>query len=80
MTEDIEREERAIYVIITIACLPVVVAVLLEGGAFDGGASLSLMMAIDALVGLAGLGLHGLRGRRRRLPHARIHQPSSRSR
>jgi hypothetical protein len=60
--------------------VPVLVAVLLEGGVFDGGASLSLIVAVAALAGLLGLGVHGLRARRVRLPRARVHQPSSRSR
>jgi hypothetical protein len=78
--DEIEREERAIYVVIGLACLPVVIAAFVHGGALDGGASLSLLMVVVALGGLIGLAWHKHRRRREVIPRAQLHQPSSRSR
>lgn len=60
-------EERAIYVVIALASLPVVIASLLHGGALDSGATISLLLVTLALVGLLP------RRRCPRLPRARVH-------
>ncbi|MDX2089521.1 MAG: hypothetical protein SFX73_16830 [Kofleriaceae bacterium] len=78
--DEIEREERAIYVVIGLACLPVVIAAFIHGGALDGGASISLLMVVLALGGLSGLAKHNFRRKRAgRIPRAQLHHPSSRS-
>lgn len=51
--EMIEREERAIYVIMALAGLPVVIGVLVHGGVLDAGATISLACVVLALVGLS---------------------------
>jgi hypothetical protein len=70
---DIEREERAIYIIIAAACLPVVIGALMHGGALDVGATISLIIVVVALVGLVGLWIRSHRDRGPRVPRARIH-------
>jgi len=71
--DEIEREERIIYVVIALACLPVVIAAFVHGGSLDGGASISLIMVVVAIVGLLGIAAHRLRDRRdARLPSARV--------
>ena len=68
---EIEREERAIYIIITAALLPVVVAALARGGvSLDGGTTLSFLIVALGVVGLA----TGVRAMRSRLPRARVHR------
>ena len=70
--DEIEREERIIYVVIALACLPVVIAAFIHGGALDGGASISLIMVVAAIVGLLGIAAHRFRDRRKaKLPTAR---------
>lgn len=78
--DEIEREERAIYVVIGLACLPVVIAAIIHGGALDGGASISLLMVVVAIGGLIGLAWHRHRAKREIIPRAQLRQPSSRSR
>ena len=69
--DDIEREERAIYAIITVAISPVLIALLVERGVFDAGATLSVIFGALGIVGL----LAGLRAvYARRLPRARVHR------
>lgn len=70
---DVQREERAIYAIIAMAVSPVVIGLLIEGGVIDGGATLSILVVVAALVGL--LTTFGLL-RRKRIPEARIHTRS----
>jgi hypothetical protein len=68
---DIESEERAIYWIITVALSPVLIGMVAEGGQFDGGATLSLILVASCVTGL----LAGLRAfTRGRLPRARVHR------
>lgn len=68
---ELAREERAIYAIITAALAPVVVGILIEGQAIEGGGALSLLLVV---LGVAGL-LAGLRAfGRSRLPRARVHR------
>jgi hypothetical protein len=69
--QEIEREERAIYIIILGALSPVVVAVLLRGdGVFDAGTTLSFLIVALGILGLAA----GLRAWRARLPRARVYR------
>jgi hypothetical protein len=68
---EIEREERAIYLIIVTALSPVVVAVLYGGGAeVDGGATLGLLIVVLGMLGLRA----GVRAMRSKLPRARVHR------
>lgn len=71
MTDDqqeIEGEERGIYAIVGVACLPIVVAVLAESKVeLDGGNIICF-----AIVILAALGLFSLLRRRDRVPRARV--------
>jgi hypothetical protein len=68
---EIEREERAIYIIIMAALSPVVVAALARGGvSLDGGTTLSFLIVALGVVGLA----TGVRAMRSRLPRARVHR------
>ncbi|HEU0034396.1 MAG TPA: hypothetical protein VFQ53_27425 [Kofleriaceae bacterium] len=46
-----EREERAVYAIIAIACTPVVIAAL-SSGDFDGGATLCALVVAACVLGL----------------------------
>jgi len=70
---DIEREERGIYAIITMASAPVVIGLALEGGVFDGGSTLSLALVAVGVVGL----LAGLRAIvARKIPRAIVHRDS----
>jgi hypothetical protein len=74
MTEedlDIQREERAIYAIMIAACAPVVIALVIEGGVLDGGATLSLAVVVLGFVGLiAGIVAAARARRNARLPRA----------
>ncbi len=66
---EIEREERAIYWIITIAISPVVIGLLLKRTVIDAGGTLSLILVSLGIVGL----LAGLRAfTASRVPRARI--------
>ncbi len=68
---EIEREERAIYGIITLAISPVVIAIFLEGGDIDAGGTLSLILVILGILGfVAGLRAFGSA----RIPRARVHR------
>ena len=68
---EIEREERAIYMIITVALSPVVASALIQDGVeLDGGTTLSFLIVA---LGLAGL-VAGVRAMRSRLPRARVHR------
>ena len=71
MTDDqneIEGEERGIYMIVGAACLPIVIAVLAESKMeLDGG-----NIIVFAIVILAALGLFSLLRPRQRVPQARI--------
>jgi hypothetical protein len=69
--QEIDREERAIYAIITFAILPVVIGMLLEGRVFDAGGTLSLALVVLGVIGLVvGFRLVGAR----RIPRARVHR------
>lgn len=70
---EVKREERAIYAIIAMAVSPVVIGLLIQGGVIDGGATLSILVVVAALVGL--LTTFGLL-RRKRIPAARVHTRS----
>jgi hypothetical protein len=68
---EIEREERAIYIIILAALSPVVIAALYRGGAaLDGGTTLSFLIVALGVLGLVA----GIRAMRARLPRARVHR------
>jgi hypothetical protein len=68
---EIRREERAIYIIILVALSPVVIAALYDGGAeMDGGTTLSFLIVVLGVIGLA----TGIRAMRSRLPRARVHR------
>jgi hypothetical protein len=65
---EIEREERAIYLIMLAAMAPVVIGLAIDRRTIDGGAALSLILVALGVIGL----LAGLRTiLRRRLPRAR---------
>jgi len=64
---DIQREERAIYLIILASIAPVVIALVIDRGAVDSGGTLSLILGSFGVVGL----LAGLRAVQSRLPRAR---------
>lgn len=70
---DLAGEERAIYVIMAVAVVPILIGALIHGGAFDGGETLALGVVVAAAVGLLARLLT-----RPSLPRARVH--SSRSR
>lgn len=71
---EIEAEERAIYWIVTLAILPVVVGIFIDGGTIDGGGTLSLVLVSLGVIGL----VTGLRiFTRSRLPRARVHRRRS---
>ena len=61
----IEREERAIYFVLALAGIPVLLALAIDGGTIDAGATISL-----ACVVLATIGAYRLFARRPRLPKA----------
>lgn len=68
---EIQREERAIYIIILVALSPVLVAALIrDGAAIDGGTTLSFLIAVLGVLGLA----TGVRAMDARLPRARLHR------
>lgn len=64
---EIDREERAIYLIVIAACAPIVFALALRGGYIDGGNTLILLLVALGMCGL----FAGARLRRTRLPRAR---------
>jgi hypothetical protein len=68
---DIEREERAIYVIIVLACLPILIALAVQQRAIDGGNVLILILVSLGALGLAA-GVRAWLGGK--LPRARIHR------
>ena len=68
---EIAREERHIYAIVVAASLPVVFAIAVDGGAMDGGATLSLVLTVLGVVGLIAGIIGGLRALlKQRLPRA----------
>lgn len=68
---EIQREERAIYIIILVALSPVLIAALIRDGAeIDGGTTLSFLIAMLGVLGLVA----GVRAMRARLPRARLHR------
>jgi hypothetical protein len=70
-TTEIQREERAIYIIIAVALSPVVVSALINSDAeIDGGTTLSFLIVALAVIGLAAV----VRAMRTRLPRARVHR------
>ena len=66
-----EREEKAIYAIIAIAVAPVIVAVAIQGGVIDSGATLCMLVAVIGLLGV-------LWRRRSTFPRARVHRATPR--
>ena len=66
---EIEREERAIYVIIAMALSPIVIGVLLRGGGeIDAGMTMSFGLVVLAVIGIVA----SIRAiRRDRIPRAR---------
>lgn len=48
----IQREELGIYASIVAASAPVVIGLAIEGGDFDGGATLSMVLVVLGVVGL----------------------------
>ncbi len=72
---EVEREERGIYAIITMASLPVVLGLLLEGGSMDGGTTLSLVLVVLGVTGLiAGLVAGARALSRPKIPRATVHR------
>mgnify|MGYP003522136757 CR=1 FL=1 len=69
--QQIEKEERGIYLVMVLAGLPIVGALLVEDRSIDGGNTLMLAIVALATVGLAA-GLKSMTSRR--LPHARARQ------
>jgi hypothetical protein len=67
--DDIEHEERGIYLIMLVASLPIVIALFAEGRDFDGGNTLMLILVVLGVGGLAA-GLRKLRASR--VPRARV--------
>jgi hypothetical protein len=65
--EAIEREERAIYLVMALAGLPVLIALCIEGGTIGAGETISLACVVLAMIGLS----YRLR-RTRRLPKATL--------
>jgi predicted membrane channel-forming protein YqfA (hemolysin III family) len=65
--QDIEHEERAIYLLLICVCTPILVSLAIRGGFIDGGNTLILIVVALALAGfLAGLGvIRRSRSRRR---------------
>jgi uncharacterized membrane protein len=51
--EDVECEERAIYVTAIAALAPIVILALVRHAAFDGGTTLCLVLTVCAIVLLA---------------------------
>jgi hypothetical protein len=70
--DEVEREERAIYVIIMVVFIPVVVALWLDGQVVDAGGTLSLMLIAAGALGLVATRRALRRGSR--LPRARVHR------
>ncbi len=69
--DDVASEERGIYAIITMACAPVVIGLWIEGGTFDAGSTLSLVLMVAGVIGL----LAGLRAlMTHRIPRATVHR------
>ena len=68
--DDITHEERAIYLVILGAMVPIVTITALTGGTFDGGSTLCLGLLVLAILGLFAM----LVVQRRRLPRARMHK------
>jgi hypothetical protein len=66
-----EREESAVYAIIAIAVAPVIVAVAIQGGVIDSGATLCMLVAVIGILGL-------IWRRRSSFPRARIHRATPR--
>jgi len=64
---DIQREERAIYLIILAAIAPVIIALAIHRDAIDSGGTLSLIVAGLGVIGL----IAGLRAFRSKIPRAR---------
>lgn len=60
--QDIEREERAIYLILLAVCTPILISLLIRRGVIDGGDTVILIVVG---LGIAGL-VAGLRHRSRR--------------
>lgn len=67
--DDIQHEERGIYLVILGAMIPIVFGTLLAHDVFDAGSTISLGLLVLALFGLVSRSLL----RRPRLPEARLH-------
>jgi hypothetical protein len=65
--DDIQREERAIYLVAIVVLAPVVVLALVQRLSFDGGVTMCLATVVLGVIGLIATFL----GRRDRLPPAR---------
>ena len=72
---DLEREERAIYIITILVLAPVVVVAIARRASFDGGTTLCLIAAVLGVIGVATSIARRLR--RPGLPCARARQPRS---
>lgn len=71
---EVEREERAIYLIVLAACAPILIALGIENRAIEGGNALMLILVA---LGLVGLLAGAIAMRRARVPHARAISSSS---
>jgi hypothetical protein len=75
--DEVEREERAIYLIVIAALAPVVVVAVVRNVDFGGGTTLCLTGVVLGAIGLMASVVRALR--RPRLPRARVRVSRSRS-
>ena len=78
MSEDVESEERVIYLMAIFVLAPIVILEVVRPVVFDGGSSLCLLTVVLAAVGLAKSLVRG--ARQRLLPPARTRRSIARSR
>jgi hypothetical protein len=71
--QDINREERGIYLVILGAMIPIVFGTLIAHDVFDAGSTISLLLLVLAVFGLFSRAI--LRRPRPPLPEARLQSP-----
>jgi predicted membrane channel-forming protein YqfA (hemolysin III family) len=71
--QDIEREERGIYLVILGAMIPIVFGTLYAHDVFDAGSTISLMLLVLAVFGLFSRAI--LHRAPRGLPRAHVEHP-----
>jgi predicted membrane channel-forming protein YqfA (hemolysin III family) len=72
--QDIQHEERGIYLVIVGAMIPIVFGTLLAHDVFDAGSTISLMLLVLAVFGLFGRAI--VHRPQRRLPRAYVNPPN----